>query len=260
MRRIKYRNMNKQIYDNTLNWQFTTSDGSLVAAYLSNSEIDEASILQGLQEIPFTRVKYISKYQKANRTPRLTWSYGRVGPNDKPVTYRGLTYESEDMPDWLESLSRHCREIAKLNWGFDPEYNSCIIGKYTDGDDSIGFHFDTESFLTHHFCANVTIGTARDFHFKTPTAEGGYILNEICLDHKSIFFFLGLEHALPKRAAIKEGQVRYSISFRNMSNMVGIGNSFYYCRGLDGAVDNYEKELYIKKLAALESQKTQSIN
>ena len=112
-------------------------------------------------------------------------------------------------------------------------------------------------FLAHHFCANVTLGYARDFQFKTVNPDGTKQTHEICLAHKSTFFFKGLEHALPKRAAVKAGEIRYSISFRNMQNMIGIGNSFYYCRGINGATNNQNKQEYAASLQQMQLEKAQ---
>lgn len=251
--------MSKLTYDNTKSWTFAdTVTGELKAAYLPNCDIDDVKLWAELAKVPFTRVHYISKYGKANRTPRLTWAYGHVDINDpKEVEshYRGLDFMSEFIPPWLEELSQYVRQIAIANWNFDPQYNSCIIGRYDEAEDNIAFHEDTESFLAHHFCANVTLGYARDFQFKTVNPDESKQTHEICLAHKSVFFFKGLEHALPKRAAVKPGEVRYSISFRNMKNSIGIGNSFYYCRGINGAVDNPRKVEYQEKLKQLQEDK-----
>lgn len=279
--------MSKEIHANDQTWVFYNAQEEIVAAYIPNIALplfsdDNRNLLQQcLQSIPFTRVMYISKYGKANRTPRYTWAYGQINSNkpnpafdkDSPehkysvlrsfpdpdaknnksvVEYRRLDFKSEMMPDWLESLSQYCRLVAVMNWGFDPEYNSVLVARYDDGDDAISFHEDTETFLAHHFCANVTIGRERDFQFKMVNSDGSKQTHEIKLGHKSLFFFLGLEHALPKRAGVKSGEVRYSISFRNMASNVGIGNSFYYCRGLDGAVNNYRKQEYANKLRELQ--------
>lgn len=246
----------KKTYANDREWIFEDKKGNLMAAYIPNNPLDE-DLLENLNALPFTRVVYISKYGKKNRTPRLTWAYGISGDRvsgdviTEAITYRGLDFMPEPMPPWLERLARYCCDLSKSKWGFQPEYNSVIIGKYEDGDDSIAFHTDDETFLKHHFCANVTIGSERDFQFKTETAGSGKTTHEIKLADKSIFFFLGLEHALPKRAGVKSGEVRYSISFRNMATSVGIGNSFYYCRGLAGALDNQKKVDYIAKLNEL---------
>ena len=272
----------KIVYDNDKIWVFTDQQGKLVAAYIPQNNLDLQSLWDNLSRVPFTRVYYISKYGKPNRTPRLTWAWGQVdanmpnpqfdptnpthetsvlrvlpnsaAPQDPDlVHYRGLDFQSEVMPSWLESLAQHCRMVAIMNWSFDPEYNSVIIGKYEGGDDSIAFHTDDETFLAHHFCANVTIGQPRDFQFKTLSFDGTKQTHEIKLANTSLFFFLGLEHALPARKGTPPGAVRYSISFRNMANNIGIGNSYYYSRGLDGAVDNENKVTYQAKLRELQT-------
>lgn len=282
--------LTKQIHDPTKSWIFKDEEGNIAAAYFPEITLDTTEIWDELCKMPFTRVYYVSQYGKANRTPRLTWAYGQVNSNtpvdqlptdlkasiiekyglrqdtrlrclpdprvkDAPtqVTYRqyGLDFMSEVMPEWLERLSLYVREIALLQFGIHTDYNSCIIGKYENGDDQIAFHTDTEPFLAHHFCANVTLGWARDFQFKDAAKQ----THEIKLGHKSLFFFLGLEHALPKRAGVKPGEIRFSISFRNMAKNDGIGNSFYYCRGLAGAVDNDRKRAYAEKLQKLMAER-----
>lgn len=264
--------MSKQIYDPSKNWVFRNTDNNLIAVYIAQLVADSEYNLRELNKIKYTRVEYISRFGKANRTPRYTWCYGKVDSNI--VTYekhgKKLNFQTEEMPKFLKDLSVYCRNISRYNWkcvgydgkknpilvenenhdlsiGFDPEYNSCIIGMYEDRDDSIGFHFDTETFLKHHFCANVTFGYSRDFQFK----DDSRTTHEIKLGNNSLFFFLGLEHALPKRAAVKKGERRFSISFRNMCKDVGIANSYYYSRGLDGAIDDECRKSYSNKLESL---------
>lgn len=273
----------KIIYDPTKFFEFIDDENFIRAAYYPELNVDDKKLLDELSSINFVRVHYISRFGKANRTPRFTWCYGKVDSNiktenlsedeknlvfdkydidkntkylslpaidikDEIVDYKGLNFSPEVMPVWLEKLSLLCRKISIEKYDFDPEYNSCIIGRYDDANDQIGFHFDTETFLAHHFCANVTLGYARDFQFKDKDKQ----LYEVKLQNKSLFFFFGLEHSLPKRAAVKEGQIRYSISFRNMKNNVGIGNSYYYCRGLNGAIDDDDKIKYEKQLTNLQ--------
>lgn len=253
----------KIVYDASKSFEFVDDENNLRAAYYPLIDMDDIS--EELSKIDFVRVHYISRFGKANRTPRLTWCYGKTSlacstglselgktsqssSNDEIVNYKGLNFVPEAMPDWLEKLSLKCRQISIDNYNFDPEYNSCIIGRYDDANDQIGFHFDTETYLAHHFCANVTVGYARDFQFKDDKKQ----LYEVKLQDKSLFFFSGLEHSLPKRAAVKAGQIRYSLSFRNMKNNIGIGNSYYYCRGLAGAIDDNDKLEYEQKLIDLQ--------
>jgi len=239
--------MSKIIHNPNEVYQYV-SNGTVKACYFPSIPIG-SDVISELEKIPFTRVVYISQYGKKNTTPRLTWAYGKVDGDTVKYTKRGysLNFKPEPMPPFLKKLGDYCRQVSIHNWGFDTEYNSCILGRYDDRDDSIGFHFDTESFLTHTFCANITIGCPRDFQFRDDEKK----THEIKLQNNSLFFFNGLEHSLPKRAGVKKGDVRYSISFRNMKTDVGIGNSYYYCRGLEGAIDDDDKKEYINKLNTL---------
>lgn len=235
---------NKTIYDPHKTFTYV-SDEKLKACYFPKIPIPD-NFRELLDALPFTRVEYISRYGKRNRTPRKTWAFGKV--NSDIVTYKKggkqLNFKAEPMPDFLQNLADYCCQVAKHNWNINCGYNTVIIGKYKNRDDSIGFHFDTESFLAHHFCANVTIGYARDFQFKDENKH----IHQVELQDKSLFFFKGLEHSLPKRAKVKPGDVRYSISFRNMNKDIGIANSYYYCRGLTGAIDDSDKKEYKEKL------------
>ena len=231
-------------------------DNTVVGYYHPNVLIP-TNLISFLNSINFTRVVYISPYKKINTTPRLTWCWGIVQPdtefrrNSKPsapmVGYRGLNFIPEEMPPCLQELALTCRNIAKQIRGFDPGYNSCIIGKYENGEDQIGFHTDAETFLATKFCANVTIGAERDFHFKLGDQTYG-----ISLKTESLFFLDSLEHSLPKRKKIPNGNIRYSISFRNMANDIGIGNSYYYCRGLDGAINDTKKMEYLQEMERIQ--------
>ena len=238
----------KIIYDPNEIFTYSDNTGKLRACYFPEIPIDSDYIISELNKLPFTRVEYISRFNKRNRTPRQTWCFGKVNSDIVKYTKRGqsLNFKTEEMPPFLKQLGDYCRKTSIKNFKFDPGYNTCIIGKYSDKNDSIGFHFDTESFLEHHFCANVTFGYSRDFQFKD-----NKIIHQVALKNKSLFFFNALEHALPKRAGVKEGEVRYSISFRNMNRDIGIANSYYYCRGIDGAINDEFKKKYVEKLNQL---------
>lgn len=251
----------------------------IFGAYVPNLQINYDELFYHLNNsVPFCRVSYISQYRKPNRTPRFTWAYGQINmhklnPNPTPenpfyfiadeaayqrrdvVSFRALNFMSEPMPQWLENLAVTIRKIMIQLFNFDPGYNSAIIGKYEGPEDQIGLHADIEPFLKHTFCANITLGYERDFQFKVdmidPNTNALYKQTyEIKLAHGSAFFFNALEHALPARAAANG--TRYSISFRNMATNVGIGNSFYYCRGLNGAINDQAKYIYMNELRELQ--------
>src|SRR6478736_5010100 len=66
----------KIIYDSSKSFDFNENDRK--ASYFPEIDIDDNSLLEELNKINFARVKYISRFGKANRTPRLTWCYGKI--------------------------------------------------------------------------------------------------------------------------------------------------------------------------------------
>lgn len=255
---------NKVVLDASKGLEITTSDGHVIISYIPRLNFDFNSLYQWLLTINYTRVKYISQYGKPNRTPRKTWCWAHIEGHDinKPVKYRQLNFLPERMPPQLEALSQYIRACVVMNYNFDPKYNSCIIGMYENGDDTIAFHSDAETFLEHLFCANVSVGYEREFQFRDDREEvmaannGKPVTNEIKLQSGSVLFFSGVEHALPKRVHHdQQNGVRFSISFRKMGNDIGIGNTMYYCRGLDGAVNDELKKTYQEKLTKLQQEK-----
>jgi hypothetical protein len=144
--------MAKIIYDATKSFEFYDEKKVLRAAYFPEIDIKDNELSEELKNINFTRVLYISRFGKVNRTPRLTWCYGRVDSNIKTISltekeindiyqkynlnrdikylslpnnqsktetvnYKGLNFESELMPCWLEKLSLQCRAIAITQYG-----------------------------------------------------------------------------------------------------------------------------------------------
>lgn len=253
--------MSKITHESSQGFQILDSEGHVIISYIPRLNYDFQTFVEALKAQAFTRVEYISQYGKANRTPRLTWAWAYVEGSNivEPINCRGLNFYPERMPPYLESLSAYIRATAIHNYEFDPMYNSCIIGRYDSGEDQIGFHRDDETFLEHLFCANVTVGYSRDFQFRIDFPDvlarngGKPETHEISLDHASVLFFSGVEHALPKRAAHKNQGVRYSISFRRMKNNIGVGNTMYYCRGLAGAINDQSKQTYETKLRNLQN-------
>src|SRR5688572_13985065 len=106
----------KIIYDASKFFEFKDSENNLKAAYFPEIKTDDIS--DDLLKMDFTRVHYISRFGKANRTPRLTWCYGKMRePHStehfqfgkirdseiETVEYKGLNFIPEVMPIWLEN-------------------------------------------------------------------------------------------------------------------------------------------------------------
>lgn len=254
----------KVVHDNQKELRMTTKEGQIIIVYVPKLNFDFTKIWNALRNLNFVRVEYISQYGKPNKTPRYTWCWAHIEGNDpqEPINYRGLNFLPEKMPACFQALADYLNNCVSMNYNFNPRYDTCLVGMYEDGNDSIGFHTDAESFLDHLFCANVSLGYEREFQFRDDRPEtlaqnnGKAVTNEIKLASESVLFFSGVEHALPKRAHHKDHVgPRFSISFRRMGNNVGIGNTMYYCRGLAGAVDDNNKKVYQEKLKRMQKEK-----
>jgi alkylated DNA repair dioxygenase AlkB len=184
------------------------------------------NLRQHLDSLPFSQVSY-KKFGQIRNTPRLTYCYGQL--NDEPVArYRGVSFKTEPIPVWLQDVLSHIQKSTGYT------YNAVILNKYVDGNRYINWHQDDESFLGHKVVASISIGQSRDFQFK---ATENSPVHQITLLDRSLFLIdEGLWHCLPKRARITG--VRYNITFRNVNSSLGIGNYYYYNRGLSFALPN----------------------
>lgn len=168
------------------------------------------------ENVPYTRVSY-QKYGKLRNTPRLTWCYGQYN-NQDTATYRGKTFKTEPIPDWLLQIKAPIERFIGVT------FNTVILNKYTDGKDHIGWHSDDEEFLQHHYIASISIGASRDFQMRVNNGP----IHEIKLKEGSLLVFDGVKHCLPKRKGCS--QTRYNITFRCIKDAKGVGNYYYYNR------------------------------
>jgi hypothetical protein len=229
-----------------------------MATYYPNIGIDIEYVKSELDKVPFTQVVYPSKYQKTggpvkwNTTRRYSYCYSESV--DEWTEYKGLHFEIEALPPFVTYICDYVNTFVESTSGFNPGYNSIIMGKYVGKDHNIAFHTDTERFLASLLCANLTITTTpRDFQFRDSSGDR----HQIALADGSCLFFDGLEHSLPKRAGTPTDCVRYSLSLRTILKRSekglhiadkGSGNHYYYCRGLASAVENkYPVEMDIEE-------------
>jgi alkylated DNA repair dioxygenase AlkB len=173
----------------------------------------QTQLLNFLPTLPFTRVTY-SKFNKLRHTPRLTWCYGQI---NETASYRGKTFKTEAIPQWLMDLKRPIEQYCGV------DFNAVLLNKYQDGSDFINWHVDDEKFLDHHIVASITIGAERDFQMRG-TEKG--TIHELKLKSGSLLIFNDALHSLPKRS--NTNGVRFNITFRKVKD---IGNYYYYNRG-----------------------------
>jgi len=180
-------------------------------------EKDVTMTLQHLQEIPWTRVSY-PMYGKVRVTPRQTWCFGRLG--EEKVSYRGKSFFTEKFPDWLQDIANLVHEST----GF--EANACILNKYESGADHINWHADDEKFLDEKTVASLSFGHPREFGMRSDRH-----IHKIVLQNNSLLLMKdGVEHCLPSSKT--HSSTRWNITLRKIATEKGMGNYYYYNRGI----------------------------
>lgn len=148
----------------------------------------------------------MNMYGKIVPFPRLTTWYG---DNDKPYTFSGITLQPHP---WNESLLKIKNKIEPLS---GVNFNSVLLNRYRDGNDSISWHTDAEKELGKNpVIASVNFGEERVFQLKH--IETGQRI-DIPLKHGSLLIMMGelqhfWKHQVPKsKKPMKE---RVNLTFR----------------------------------------------
>lgn len=148
----------------------------------------------------------MNMYGKKINFPRLTAWYG---DNDKPYSFSGITLSPKVWNEELISIKSKIEPIAKV------DFNSVLLNRYRDGNDSISWHTDAEKELgINPVIASVNFGATRKFqlrHIKTKEKL------EIELTHGSLLIMQGelqhfWQHQVPKTSQ-KIGE-RINLTFR----------------------------------------------
>lgn len=148
----------------------------------------------------------MNMYGKEILFPRLTSWYG---DNDKPYSFSGITLQPNE---WNKELL----EIKnKIETKVDVLFNSVLLNRYRDGNDSISWHTDAENELDKNpVIASVNFGQTRKFQLKHIETKEKI---EIELTHGSLLIMEGelqhfWKHQVPKTTQkVKE---RINLTFR----------------------------------------------
>jgi alkylated DNA repair dioxygenase AlkB len=172
-------------------------------AFLSAAEADR--LFAALQaEVPWKQERTIF----GHLTPRLTAWVADAG-----VVYRysGITHEGSGWSDALLDVRRRVEHAAETH------FNSVLLNRFRDGNDSMGYHADDEPELgTNPVIASLSLGSARTFVLRHE-ATGEKRTYE--LGHGSLLIMGGAlqhhwKHAVPKtKAAVGE---RINLTFRQI--------------------------------------------
>ena len=172
--------------------------------FFTKSESD--FFLQKLNSEIEWKQESMNMYGKKINFPRLTAWYG---DNDKPYSFSGITLSPKVWNEELVSIKSKIEPIAKV------DFNSVLLNRYRDGNDSISWHTDAEKELgLNPVIASVNFGATRKFqlrHIKTKEKL------EIELTHGSLLIMQGelqhfWQHQVPKTSQ-KVGE-RINLTFR----------------------------------------------
>ncbi len=148
----------------------------------------------------------MNMYGKQINFPRLTAWYGE---NDKPYSFSGITLNPLPWSKELLEIKKKIEPKAGV------EFNSVLLNRYRDGNDSISWHTDAEKELGRNpVIASVNFGAERKFQLKH--METGEKV-ELVLKHGSLLVMKGelqhyWKHQVPKTKS-KVGE-RINLTFR----------------------------------------------
>lgn len=148
----------------------------------------------------------MNMYGKELLFPRLTAWYG---DNEKPYTFSGITLQPNK---WTPELLEIKKEVETK---VDASFNSVLLNRYRNGNDSISWHTDAEKELGKNpVIASVNFGATRKFQLKHIHTNEKISIE---LSHGSLLIMMGelqhfWKHQIPKTK--KTVGERINLTFR----------------------------------------------
>ena len=167
---------------------------------------EQLKALQALEkEIGWTSDS-VKMYGKTIQTSRKMAWYGEKGLS---YTYSGI--ERKAMP-WQQDLLVIKEKIEQL---VEHRFNSCLLNRYADGSEGMGWHSDDEPMLGNpNTIASVSLGAERKFCFRHKKTKDKI---ELYLASGSLLLMTGFtqknwQHTLPKSLRMKG--LRINLTYR----------------------------------------------
>lgn len=176
--------------------------------YLPNffSPNEASDYLEAFKENIDWKQEEMLMYGKMIKFPRLTAWYG---DNDKPYSFSGIKLSPKAWNKELLQIKEKIEPVANAT------FNSVLLNRYRDGNDSISWHTDAEKELgTNPIIASVNLGAERKFQLRHRDTQEKI---EIVLQHGSLLIMGGelqhyWQHQVPKtKTVVKE---RINLTFR----------------------------------------------
>jgi len=169
-------------------------------------KLDSDLLLNKLKTEILWKQESMNMYGKQIMFPRLTAWYG---DNNKPYSFSGITLSPHV---WTKELSQIKDKIEPFA---QTKFNSVLLNRYRDGNDSISWHTDAEKELgINPIIASVNFGATRKFQLKHIKTKEKI---EIDLTHGSLLIMQGelqhfWQHQVPKTA--QKVNERLNLTFR----------------------------------------------
>lgn len=176
--------------------------------YLNNFFTSEESDLyfSSLKDNILWKQESMNMYGKTINFPRLTAWYGDT---NKHYSFSGITLNPHPWTPDIIAIKKRIEPLSKVT------FNSVLLNRYRDGNDSISWHTDAEPELGNNpIIASVNFGDTRKFqlrHIKTKERL------EIELTHGSLLIMRGelqhfWQHQVPKTKEVKTERI--NLTFR----------------------------------------------
>ena len=155
---------------------------------------------------------YISLYGRKIKTPReIAW----YGDENRTYTFSGTKFEPKP---WTNTLTKIKSCIDRVS---DVEFNSVLLNRYRNGNDSVSWHSDSEPELGRNPpIGSVSFGATRTFMLKHKRRK---IRKNIDLNHGSFLLMTGPTqhfwvHQIPKTSKKTANDVgpRINLTFRRI--------------------------------------------
>jgi len=172
--------------------------------YFSKSESD--SYLKSLKENILWKQESMNMYGKKVYFPRLTAWYG---DNDKPYKFSGITLQPHPWTTEILEIKNKIEQQVKV------VFNSVLLNRYRDGNDSISWHTAAAPELGKNpIIASVNFGDTRKFQLRHINTKKKL---EIELSHGSLLIMQGelqhfWQHQVPKTKELKTERI--NLTFR----------------------------------------------
>lgn len=177
--------------------------------YLNRAFINPktANLLKGIidQKSNWEREKLIMFGKEITMKRKVAW-YG-----DEAFRYPYAGFDKISHP-WYEELKELRDLIQKTNGLY---FNSCLINRYENGDQGMGWHSDNEKVMDHTYgIASLSLGAERRFKFKHDKTKKNI---DLVLPNGSLLIMQGetqnhWKHSLPKTK--KSEDLRINLTFR----------------------------------------------